>query len=1662
MRDNPTRQTDRHEIRAKEQSKSNQQLTRNRIYILLLVLCAFNLPVWAQTGNVYLTWDNNVGCQVSGNSDRKDYFELIASGECLRVCGGSLVTYTVNQYDSSWISTDWVVNGGTKINSGTQTCQVSWNRGTIGTGSISGIIHTTNGDIVIQELCVEILDGPRARFAKAPFNFSNWDNTDLKADMEVCKNVPIQFLDGSLTNGGTPIIDFQWNFGDGVLHPTTCTSTEQNPTHTYLEAGRFPVSLTVTNSCGCSKTTTRYVNVGARGIKISCPGVVCPGQQSTYSVVDPQPGCGYDWTVVGGTILGAANHSDVKVDWTRPVGELNDDGFGYISATPNQCGADCFAPTTLRIPIIRPSIKIDGATTICGKSQERYTMPQWPTTEFEWQIVGTTPGVNIIYTDQRNEIIIDSDGTAGFITLEVVYQNTFLKCGGRATKNIEIKGGLEILGPTKLCMGTTSTFTLASGLSATWTVRKMPNGPVTSYTGVSFSPLASVFAATGQYGVSADAPGSCSSEYHYVTVISNTAPLDAAMLDSRLVCPGRPSVFSMVNDIPGTVLVWSVAPGVGTIVGNNYGNEVQVIFNYPIAGTYAISVRRESNSGPACPSENLEIPLQLVPFNMPQIDGLNYVCGSTYQNYEVAEAAGELYQWTIEPANAGSVVANGSRTVRILWNQFPSLQNATLKVAVTKCNIPKEKTLNVTIADPSITINVPSTGFCKGTSQNFSINPTPTLTSGTVTWDFGDGQTITGPVSTTASVNYAYAAEIAAPTTYTVKVKVDSPNACHSFITATATVSVLPLPKAFLTPDSYDICGQSSPNVPITVNLVDNGPIVSVTWYHNGNVVTNPNTNPLVFNATTSGHYYAVISNGSCQSSTDQMAIDGCGTCSENPVMNLTLTRNCKTVVATGTYVGTTPMAAGYSSSETPVATTPANATFEYTTPGNKIVSYVLTYPDCQVTKSASILIPYIPKVGVDVQCTATGNQYSVRLFDNSLYYNGQVPSGNSWVYKINNVIQPRLSTDIVSERTLLLAAGQTYVFELTIGASPYEYCTQVLNFDLRNVPNPNFSVQTPICQHTAEVFTAVDQPNTTFEWNFGDNSYNYQQNPEKEFSYGIKVPILTVTDQYGCSRNDNHTIIVNRNDQQGTIEPPLVTCPGRPNILYFSQNAGFTGVTSVQWLLDNVPIPGAITGPDDGFTATESGGYSVIVGNADGCTVQLPQSMPVAIMRDPFTSIEGPSYACLNQPFKLYVPAGAGAGYTYSWYDYNDTNTELSNTNEMTATLTAEGHYTFLLVVGFTLPDGTNCGSTFFRDVIVDTPPVITDLYGTVRNCSPFEVKLWALAEPSGGVYNWSDGQDGPMVMENQGGVYEMTYTAPGGCRVSGQVNVEKNLENFMWVFPTGCYERCLPLTDAYLIGPDIVSFNQWHWLENDMVAQSASTNVDNHHLTDTSNVYNLQLKTQRCDLTSGDMIVSAVDCKDCKIGNTLLATGSSNEPFFHYTIQLHIDNTDTTPQSVNVTAPTAVGVIVPGTVIVPPDTGGNFTFSLIPDPSYTGASTMITLRSNQGKLCIGDQEIQFLGESRETVLGHNEKTGADLRLYPNPATATAEVSYDFGAQNANESNELLVYDLYGRKLEAIMPAVSQGVWSLATAGYGAGTYIVVMKRGGKLVQQKILVVKN
>ncbi len=85
----------------------------------------------------------------------------------------------------------------------------------------------------------------------------------------------IQYHDQSKTNVGK-IVNWYWNFGDPTSGLAN-TDTVQNPLHKYSSPGDYTVSLTVTDTFGCTNTIVKTVSVSPESIiaQIKLPNPSC-------------------------------------------------------------------------------------------------------------------------------------------------------------------------------------------------------------------------------------------------------------------------------------------------------------------------------------------------------------------------------------------------------------------------------------------------------------------------------------------------------------------------------------------------------------------------------------------------------------------------------------------------------------------------------------------------------------------------------------------------------------------------------------------------------------------------------------------------------------------------------------------------------------------------------------------------------------------------------------------------------------------------------------------------------------------------------------------------------------------------------------------------------------------------------------------------------------------------------------------------------------------------------------------------------------------------------------------------------------------------------------------------------------------------------------------
>jgi len=101
---------------------------------------------------------------------------------------------------------------------------------------------------------------------------------------QTCFGEPVLFTDLSSPNGGPDLFSWEWEFGD-PLSGTDNSSNLQNPSHLFTAPGIFNVSLTVTNTLGCTNTIEIEVEVSetiAIDFTYDAPSF-CPGETIDFT-----------------------------------------------------------------------------------------------------------------------------------------------------------------------------------------------------------------------------------------------------------------------------------------------------------------------------------------------------------------------------------------------------------------------------------------------------------------------------------------------------------------------------------------------------------------------------------------------------------------------------------------------------------------------------------------------------------------------------------------------------------------------------------------------------------------------------------------------------------------------------------------------------------------------------------------------------------------------------------------------------------------------------------------------------------------------------------------------------------------------------------------------------------------------------------------------------------------------------------------------------------------------------------------------------------------------------------------------------------------------------------------------------------------------------------
>jgi PKD repeat protein len=537
----------------------------------------------------------------------------------------------------------------------------------------------------------------------------------------------------NLTNVSSGATSLSYSFGDGS------TSTESNPTHTYLSNGAFIITQTATNNCG-STTQSQTVNITQPPIANfnfnTTP--ICTGQSKTFNSTSTYNPTSYLWEFEGG--------SPATSTEPQPTVTYNNSGTFDVKLTvSNAYGQSELIQDNVvivnTIPSITTMISPDGLTYGFAANVTNGTFVSWDFGDGSPLDVNST--TTHTYPSQGTYTVTAMSENSCGISSSIQTINVVLAPTAAFSSDI-----------TTVCSGNTVQFINQSSASATsWLWTFEGGSPATS---TAQNPIVT-YSNTGSYDVS--------------LVVTNAAGQGNVAIQDYISVITVPSTGMSTNTVDNVVTLTNTGSGASTtnwaVSGPNgfttslTGSTVN--FNAPANGTYTI-VQTNANS---CGNSNTLMQTLVVnAYVEASMTVPNLICVGIPVTFINASSNSTGQSWSFD---GGSPATSTESNPSITYN---TAGNYTVQLVASN-------NLGSATIDRNIeVINAPSSGFTY-TVSNATAVFTFTGANGTVTWDFGDGTT-----STENNPTHTYGATGSYTVTQTTT------NACGS-ITSTEVLNIV-------------------------------------------------------------------------------------------------------------------------------------------------------------------------------------------------------------------------------------------------------------------------------------------------------------------------------------------------------------------------------------------------------------------------------------------------------------------------------------------------------------------------------------------------------------------------------------------------------------------------------------------------------------------------------------------------------------------------------------------------------------------------------------------------------------------------------------------------------------------------------------------------------
>jgi gliding motility-associated-like protein len=897
-----------------------------------------------------------------------------------------------------------------------------------------------------------------------------------------CATYETEFTDEStLSDNSSSITQWAWNFGDGN------SSTQQNPTHQYLNFGNFNVSLTVTSAANCSNTTNFIVNAPPPTlIKITDNNPLC----------DPNALNWASWSNVNGSAAQGSISSTINLTVTHSVGGM--------STTADMFNGGVF-PVQYGVPINNTALRNDLAgqfnfcfnvpvsnPQIAFSSIGNSTTPVQINTSVPYDIIWT--GIDMQYPTNQTLIgaegftIITFPGTHTCITFDYLQSESWCNIAfGIQDTNCQVMP--------RICPGESVNLTATGGTDYIWS----PAIGLNTTTGANV--IASPLVTTTYYAMDANGSDCVLSDSVTITV----HPLADVSFTQNNVCDGVSMAFTNTSSLSNgtmTNYTWDFgdASGTSTLENPNY--------SFTQAGDFTVTLTVTTNEG--CESSGDAIvtvhPLPTVNFTIDNacpgsevmLTNTSTISSGTNDQFTWQLGDGSPNQNTTDAQHAYSTAGTYSITLTVVSDQ--NCQN----------DITQDVTL-YPLPEPSFTQN----NVCEGNNMNF-VN-TSSISAGSITqynWNFG---TSIG-ASTAQNPTFTYDTE----GSYTVTLIAESNQGCIDSISAD--VIVFPLPEPSFTQNN--VCLGEAMNFTNT-SAISSGSLTGYNWNFGVPLATSTDENPS-FTYTTAGNFNVILvatSNEGCVFSVSQPVM-----VSAVPQASFTAANVCNQTNAFMQSTATGPVALtqwDYTSDGT-IDFSGTNASHTYPSAGTyAITQTVISTVGCSSSITQNITVHPLPVVNISGQNVCEGSTVS---FTNVSGISSGSITGYVWDFGNGGS-----STQQTPTHTYPFQG----VFNVSATATSNNGCsaTGITQVNVFPIPVAQF-ITSNICEDEVANFTSISTVSNQFTtntiantvWDFGVAPAVSGNGVFTSHSYptpGEYTVTITVTSNQGCAHSNTGNIII-------------------------------------------------------------------------------------------------------------------------------------------------------------------------------------------------------------------------------------------------------------------------------------------------------------------------------------------------------------------------------------------------------------------------------------------------------------------------------------------------------------------------------------------------------